>query len=143
VGDCCSASGCTAKHPQKRRCPVDGAACLEVSTRTIAHHIKLPWRWAPTAEHYYFCGSPDCDVVYFGDDGSVVSRAMVRTSVGANERDGDVLLCHCFGVSRADFDAEPSVRQFLVQQTKAGRCSCETSNPSGQCCLKDFPRPNG
>lgn len=143
MGDCCPSSGCDARHPQKRRCPVNGAECSEVSVRTIAHHIREPWGWTPSDEHYYFCDAPDCDAVYFGDDGSVVSKSMLRTRVGAKERDGDALLCHCFGVSRADFEREPSVRDFVVEQTKTGRCSCKTSNPSGRCCLKDFPKPGG
>jgi hypothetical protein len=29
----------------------------------------------------------------------------------------------------------------VMAQTKAGLCSCDTSNPSGRCCLKDFPKP--
>ena len=28
----------------------------------------------------------------------------------------------------------------IVEQTKNARCSCETSNPSGRCCLKVFPK---
>ncbi len=143
MGDRCSSSWCDAKHPQKRRCPINGTECAEVPTRTVAHHIKEPWNWTPTAERFYFCDDPDCDAVYFGDDGSVVPKSMLRTRAGAKERDGDSLLCHCFGVSRADFDKDPSIRDFVVEQTKAGRCSCETSNPSGRCCLKDFPKPKG
>ena len=107
--------------------------------RTIAHQIKAPWAWTPTAEHYYFCADPECDVVYFGDDGSVVARSSLRTRSGTSEREGEALLCHCFGVSTGDFAREPAVRDFVLEQTRAGRCSCETSNPSGRCCLKDFP----
>ena len=49
------------------------------------------------------------------------------------------MLCYCFGVSRADFDRNPGTKDFVTAQTKAGLCACETSNPSGRCCLKDFP----
>jgi len=70
-------------------------------------------------------------------------KSMLRTRVVAKEQDGDALLCHCFGVTKADFEREPSARDFVVEQTKAGRCSCQTSNPSGRCCLKDFPKPRG
>lgn len=143
MSDCCSSSVGEAKHPQKRRCPANQAECLEVPMRTVAHHIKEPWNWSPTAKRFYFCDALDCDVVYFGDDGSVVSKPMLRTRVGAKERDVDSLLCHCFGVSKADFNRNPSVRDFVVEQTRAGLCSCETSNPSGRCCLKDFRKARG
>lgn len=141
MGDCCSSSGCDVKHPKKRRCPVSGSECPEVSVRTILHHIKAAWQWTPSAEHYYFCGDADCDVVYFGDDGSLVSRSGLRTRVGQKEQAGDGLLCYCFGVSRADVARQPSIRDFVVEQTRARRCACETRNPAGRCCLKDFPEP--
>lgn len=143
MSDCCSSSGCDAKHPKKHRCPVNGVEYSEVSARTITHHIKESWAWVPSAEHHYFCDDPDCDVAYFGDDGSVISKSRLRTRVGTKERAGDALLCHCFGVSRDDFEHNPATRDYVVEQTKAGLCSCETSNSSGRCCLKDFPKPKG
>ena len=143
MSDCCSSSGCDGKHPQKHRCPVNGVEYSEVPARTIAHHIIESWNWTPSARHYYFCDAPDCDVVYFGDDGSIVPKSMLRTRVGTKERTGSGLLCYCFGVSRADFEQNPATRDFVMTQTKAGLCSCETSNPSGRCCLKDFAKPRG
>jgi hypothetical protein len=56
------------------------------------------------------------------------------------ERADDSLLCHCFGVRKIDAQLDSSIRDFVAAKTKAGMCSCETSNPSGQCCLADFPR---
>lgn len=123
----------------KGRCPVDGRECSEVSARTIVHHLKEPWGWMPSAAHYYFCDAPDCDVAYFGDDDSVILKSQLRTRIGAKERGEHDLLCYCFGVSRADFARDPATRDFVVAQTRAGACSCETRNPSGRCCLKDFP----
>lgn len=135
---CCSSPGCGGKNPKKSRCPVSGNECSEVSVRTIAHHIKASWTWMPSAKHYYFCDDPDCDVAYFGDDGSIVPTSGLRTRIGIKAQNGDDLLCYCFGVSRADFMRNPTTKNFVIAQTKAGLCSCETSNPSGRCCLKDF-----
>jgi hypothetical protein len=78
--------------------------------------------------------------VYFGADGSTIVRSQLRTRVGVKEAADDSLLCYCFGVGKADLQRDPAIRDFVVEQTKAGRCSCETSNPSGRCCLKDFPK---
>jgi hypothetical protein len=141
MSNCCSSSGCDSSHPEKRRCPTNGQEYSEVSARTIAHHLKEPWTWTPTAEHYYFCDDPDCDVTYFGDDGSTILKSQLRNRIGVKERNGEDLLCYCFGVSKADFERNPDIRNFVVAQTRAGLCSCETSNPSGRCCLKDFPKP--
>lgn len=142
MSSCCSSSGCNSKHPKKYRCPVNSREYAEVSVRTIAHHIKESWGWVPTAKCYYFCDDPECDVVYFGDDDSVILKSQLRTRVGVKEQTGDDLLCYCFGVSKADFERNPATKDFVMAQTKAGVCSCDSSNPSGRCCLKDFPKPN-
>jgi len=135
MSSCCSSSACDSTHPNKGRCPVNGMEYSAVPVRTIIHHIKEPWAWMPSAKHYFFCDAPDCDVVYFGDDNSLVLKSQLRIL----EHD---LLCYCFGVNGADFQRDPAIKDFVIAQTKTGACSCETSHPSGRCCLKDFPKPS-
>ena len=108
--------------------------------RTITHHIKDAWTWQPTGHRHFFCDDPACEIVYFGDDGSTIPRSQLRTRVGLKELSDNSLLCYCFGITKADFSVNPATKDFVVAQTKAGLCSCETSNPSGRCCLKDFPK---
>ena len=138
ISDCCSSSHCDSTHPKRHRCPANSRECSEVSGRTIAHHVKEPWTWQPTGHRYFFCDDPACETVYFGDDGSMVLKAQLRTHVGVKEPSDNSLLCYCFGITRADFRANPATKDFVISQTKAGLCSCDTSNPSGRCCLKDF-----
>jgi hypothetical protein len=138
MADCRSAS-CGTKAHRKHRCPENGIEYSGVSTRTILHHIRKPWAWRENKQGYYFCEDPKCDVVYFGDDDSVITKSEVRLAIGVKEASEDAPLCYCFGISKADFSLNPSLRDFVIQKTKNGLCSCETSNPSGQCCLKDFP----
>ena len=137
---CCPAPESESELPRRRQCPVNDLEYSEVSAKTIAHHLAKAWKWTPSARKYYFCGDPECDVVYFGDDNSVILKSQLRTRVGVKERCGDDLLCYCFGVTRADVELEPSIKNFVTAQTKAGLCTCETSNPSGRCCLRDFPK---
>lgn len=139
MSDCCHTE-CKASLPAKRRCPRSGSESLSVPLKTVLHHVKQPWRLAGKTENYYFCEDADCDVVYFGEDDSLIKTTELRTVVGIKTQDRDALLCYCFGVSRAALAEEPMLRDYVVQQTKAGLCSCETHNPSGRCCLKDFPR---
>lgn len=113
-----------------------------MSTRAIAHHIKDAWNWHPTSNRYFFCDDPACEVVYFGDDGSTILKSQLRTRIGVKEQSDDDLLCYCFGVTKADFLGNPTIKDFVIAQTKGGLCSCETSNPSGRCCLKDFHKPD-
>ena len=140
MNDCCSLSGHDTTRPKKQPCPANGVDYAEVSARTISHHIKDAWQWAPTSNRYFFCDDAACDVVYFGDDGSTILNSQLRTRVGSKEDSGDKLLCYCFGVTEDDFQSNPATKEFVIAQTKAGLCSCDTSNPSGRCWLKDFPK---
>lgn len=141
MGDCCSAADGPAGHPKKAPCPGHGGECAAVAVRTIVHHLASAWTWRPTANHYFFCDDPDCAIAYFGDDGSTIEKSRLRTRLGVKDKSADSLLCYCFGVSRGDVQSDPACRDFVVAQTRAGLCSCATSNPSGRCCLKDFPKP--
>ncbi len=107
--------------------------------RTILHHLKQPWTQNLVEQHYYFCDDPNCDVVYFGKDNSVIVKDDLRTQLGIKESSPKRILCYCFGVLAKDA-INRSAKDFVVMQTKNATCSCETSNPSGRCCLKDFPK---
>jgi len=141
MNHCCLVPEWDDAHPHKHRCPRNGQNYAAVAVRTIRHHIKAPWNWEPTAERYYFCEDAHCAVAYFGSDGSVIEKSQLRTAIGVQSGVDDDLLCYCFGVSRAEFGRNPATRDFILAQTRAGQCACESSNPSGRCCLKDFPAP--
>jgi hypothetical protein len=102
---------------------------------------RHPGCWTPTAARYFFCEDPECDVVYFCDDGSIIVTSPLRTRIGLKEKTNNGLLCYCFGVSNSVMTNNPAVKNYVIAQTKAGLCSCETSNPAGRCCLKGFPKP--
>jgi hypothetical protein len=55
----------------------------------------------------------------------------------------DKMLCYCFSISLDDYIKNPALKDFVLEKTKAGACMCKTMNPSGKCCLKDFPSLEG
>ena len=140
MSDCCSTTESKPAHPKKMACPGNGVAGTEVSDKTISHHIKQSWLWKDAGVRYFFCGDPECEIVYFGEDGSVINKNQLRTKVGVKESSDETLACYCFGVTKADALADDTIREYVKFQTKHAQCSCEVSNPSGRCCLKDFPR---
>lgn len=140
---CCSTTENKPANPKKRCCPENGISGTEVSAKTISHHIKEAWAWKNEGVRYFFCADPDCEVVYFGDDNSTITKSQLRTQVGIKEASDDTPACYCFGISKADAKNDPSIREYVMSQTKHAQCSCEVSNPSGRCCLKDFPRAPG
>ena len=133
--------GCSSVSRQKRhKCPVNGNEYKEVPSKTIMHHIKEPWIWEVKQQAYFFCEDPECDVVYFGQDNSVIKASALRTTVGLKKKLKDSLLCYCFGISFSDAENNPAIKQFVIEKTKNNICACESQNPSGKCCLKDFPK---
>ena len=140
MSDCCPTSCTQAEFPKRHACPANGKAYGLVSPATIRHHIKTPWQWQVRDQSYYFCSDPDCPVVYFGQDDSVIEKHELRTQVGVKEKSDDALVCYCYGVTKSEAKRNPLARQFVMQQTKQGQCACESRNPSGKCCLADFPK---
>lgn len=146
MSDCCSnKSSCDNKKeiksfPRKFACPENSKDYIGVSHKTIIHHIKSPWDKELSEEQYYFCDDPECDVVYFGLEGSLINKSELRTAVGVKEKDNDALICYCFGVSKAAAKQEPEIKAYVIEKTKESLCSCDIRNPSGRCCLKDFPK---
>lgn len=139
MANCCPTPDDDTAHPRKLACPRNGRQYAEVSAKTIALHIKEPWLWNGANQRYFFCDDPDCDIVYFGENGSLILKSALRTPVGAKDNAADATLCYCYGVSRADALQHPDIRDYVVGQTRQCLCACDTRNPSGRCCLKDFP----
>ena len=140
MSDCCASASCSTTTPPKRaKCPINGNEYSSVSTTTIKHHIAEPWNWVSKIQGYYFCDDPECDVVYFGEDSSLIRKSDLRTEVGIKEKSPDRLICYCFGVSMDQAETNKNIKPFVIEETKEHTCACETRNPSGRCCLKDFP----
>jgi len=87
----------------------------------------------------FFCRDPDCEVVYFGEDNSVILKTELRTEVGIKDKSEQAMICYCFGVTHAAASRSPHIKAFVIEQTRNQLCACEIRNPSGKCCLKDFP----
>jgi len=125
--------------PKKLCCPANGSIYKTVPFKTVLHHLKKPWRSKAKDQAYYFCDDTNCDVVYFGEDQSIINHNELKTRVGNKQASDDSMICYCFNVTRQDALADKNIRQFVVNATKNKQCNCEISNPSGKCCLKDFP----
>lgn len=139
MSDCCATSCTTSSYPKKHACPVSGGECGQVSPTTVKLHIKSPWAWSAKVQGYYFCSDPDCEVVYFGEDNSIITKSELRTEVGVKEKSDEALVCYCYGITKGVAKSDPHLRDFVVEETRQKHCACESRNPSGKCCLADFP----
>ena len=141
--NCDSTNNNKTTAPRKATCPINGLSYSRVKVKTILHQVKKPWRLNLLDQYYFFCDDPNCDVVYFGQDKSTLVRNDLRISVGQKSQDQDKTICYCFDVQFSDLDSEKAQEKskaFVVEQTKNSTCDCEIRNPSGKCCLKNFPQ---
>lgn len=137
---CCKSKTSSGNPPKKARCPVNGKAYNAVGIKTVLHHLAEPWSNKVKDQSYYFCTDANCDVVFFGEDLSVIGKSDLRTWVGIKETAPERPVCYCFGVSFTAAENDERARGLVTEMTRQSLCSCETSNPSGRCCLKEFPK---
>lgn len=145
MSNCCSPKDSGKQDNQTAKntrlsCPENDQECIEVPFNTVLHHVLYPWRLKLEKQRYYFCTDPGCDVVYFSENGDVLEKESIRTKVGIKETDPNALICYCYGISKHDIAMDCHIKKFVIEQTKNKSCACESFNPSGRCCLKDFPK---
>ena len=107
-------------------CATEGEGCASIKEDT-------GWR---------FCPSQDCDVVYFTEQGDTrFTKSQLKVPVGVKESSGERPLCYCFGHSVGSIKEELGTKgrsdalEDIRTKMKDPGCHCETSNPSGSCCL--------
>ena len=89
MSDCCGNTGNVEEPnntalPRKFSCPINKKKYVEVAKKTILQHIKSPWNYNLDEEKYYFCDDANCDVVYFGIKGSIISKDKIRIRIYLN-----------------------------------------------------------
>ena len=151
---CCGSDGSscerTAAPAAKARanCPRCGHAAAKVGLETMESLLLGSARERIEDKPYYFCSSPECELVYFTSEGDrPFLRKELSVRVGVKETEDPIPLCYCFGHTRASVREEiartgtTTVIQRISAEVKAGRCECEVKNPSGQCCLPQVKHP--
>lgn len=133
MSDCCRFAS-TSKAP----CPRCGQPGLAVTTTTLLTQLRQPWNYPGRDQQHWFCSQRDCTLVYFSDSGQQLEQSQLRQAIGQKSGLPQRTLCYCYNISAEQADQDPSLKQFVIEQTTAKACACESRNPSGRCCLKDF-----
>ena len=138
---CCSISY---RPPATRSCPISDSRSKPVAWSTVA---ALAAGSVPRRQYFWLCEDSDCDVVYFGEDGTLLGTSDVRTipNFKGSPSQND-LVCYCFLYTRKDIEdallvsADTTIFDQITAEVKAGNCACEVRNPSGNCCLGDVKK---
>ncbi len=127
-----------------RSCPVSDFRGKPVEWLTVA---ALAAKRVPPRQDFWLCEDSDCEVVYFGEDGTLLQTSDLRvipSFKGAPSRND--LVCYCFLYSRQAIEDElrasgdTTIFDRITAEVKAGNCACEVRNPSGKCCLGDVKK---
>jgi len=138
--DCCEKT-----HSGKAQCPACQTQQKQVAIETLLHHIISPLNQLIPPQTYYFCTNHQCEIVYFGNLGAQYSTDQIRGKLGQKQTCLSRTICYCFDITEQRVldelseTGKSSSKSFVIAQTKAKACACATRNPSGACCLADFP----
>ena len=140
MNECCTNDNPSGSQLKKYRCPVNGKFYPNVKMSTLMQHIINPWEANLIPQEYFFCDDPDCDVVYFGRNDVTINKNQIRTPIWQKESGRNSEVCYCFGATHEQVEENKDIIEFIIEKTKNGQCSCESRNPSGHCCLKNFSK---
>jgi hypothetical protein len=122
-------------------CPRNGSHGKAVKITTLKSLLKPDALAQLNAKnHYYFCGSQDCEVVYFAEDGQVFTTEQLKVPVFPKELSDGVPICYCFNWTRERIKQHQEGKDVIAiisAHIQAQRCGCEFNNPQGRCCLAD------
>jgi Zinc binding domain len=124
-------------------CPSCGVPGVPVKTITVRSLIRKE-RLGDIDKiegGYFFCGTPECETVYFTENGCAFLKGDLSVRVGLKETSHRPI-CYCFGHTMEGIAEEirltgkSQASQDIRARMKEEGCSCETRNPQGSCCLK-------
>lgn len=127
-------------------CPVCHQKGRAVGLQTVQAIAKSDVEVRDNSNPYRFCRTPDCPVVYFGEDGQQIDKSQVRVRVGIKETENPIPVCYCFGFTEGDICSDiramgmTRIPNKIRAEVKVGNCECEIKNPSGSCCLGDVSK---
>lgn len=124
------------------KCPVCSAEGKGVKAITLRSLLRPEKQTLIGNSHYFFCGSMGCETVYFTKEGHrTFSASDLTVRVGIKESAPPRPVCYCFGHSMEEIldeverTGKSTVTADIRRRMAEEKCSCETKNPQGSCCL--------
>lgn len=118
-----------------------------VSRKTVLLMLKPHLLEEAMTGTYSFCAAPDCEVVYFDEQGTQrFTTDDLKVTVGVKAHVDPIPLCYCFGFDESHIRDEISrtgrttIPDRIAKLIREGLCACETRNPAGVCCLGEVNR---
>ena len=143
--------GCEVKLPvrplKNAECPKSGTNSKLVPITAVMTAVRFDRQSDIKETDYYFCGDPDCAVVYFSNrDLPVFEKSDLVLKVFSKDSGMDVNVCYCYDWSRGriidqiDQTGTTTAYDEISAAVSDGSCECEFKNPKGVCCLGDVQK---
>src|SRR5882724_2912672 len=84
-------------------CPKNQNVCKPVPRITVETLLRSEHRHSLVSLPYFFCDSPDCDVVYVpapASEQQVITTSQLSVRVVIKETEDPIPLCYCFNFDR-------------------------------------------
>ena len=127
----------------KDTCSLCKNKAKEVSPVTIRSLVKKEYqKELSSIEEFYYCKTPDCEVVYFKANEIIRQNKLIK-KIGLKDWANPSTICYCFDWTKERINKEildsgrTNVIEDISSKMNTIKCNCEVNNPSGKCCLKD------
>jgi len=117
-----------------------------IHRNVLIHQVTSPLNQSIPVETFFFCSEISCPVVYVSPSGFVVETSDMRYAVSEKSACEERTICYCYGITYSQVVNEiakkgrSASKAFVIEQTQLKNCACDVRNPSGRCCLKEFPK---
>lgn len=125
-------------HLECPSCREKGKRVKEITLQTL---LKPEAKSRISNSTYRFCGSENCEVVYFSEDwASIFNKDELSVRVGIKGTLAPRHVCYCFNHTVEEIEdqvrqtGETTVLEDIKTRMKEA-CWCETKSPMGSCCL--------
>jgi len=127
------------------RCKECGKLGKPVKITTLEHLLIQEKIASIEDARYFFCSTPDCNVVYFSENVNFY-KADLKVRVGLKEAEDPIPVCYCFNYTKKMIlddliqNEHSTIKERIVKEAKMGNCQCGIKNPEGSCCLANIAK---
>ncbi|NCO00527.1 MAG: hypothetical protein GW906_01670 [Epsilonproteobacteria bacterium] len=138
--------GCATQENVVYVCPSCGTKGSNVNAITVKSQLKKEVRTTMKLDVglFNFCTNPQCDTVYYSNDGSeIFLQSDIKSKVTIKNEDPKTPLCYCKKLLKESVieminRKEPAIAKKVKEIIADGKSFCEKSNPKGTCCTEDI-----
>jgi bacterioferritin-associated ferredoxin len=111
----------------------------DVDYITVQHMVRKVSQAAALAR-YYICMNPNCEIVYFDQQGLTILKHELKVPVWFKETNEPRIVCYCANVTDSQIKKAivtkgaqdlKDIKQLTGAMTG---CNCKETNPVGKCC---------